>query len=111
MSNKNADSSDSLVTAEILRRLDRLESKDEICGLASAYAVACDEHDLPRLMSLFTDDACFDAPNGAMVASGKSAIETMFINTFRVRGPGYHYGRSGPQCRHRSGDEPCGNHP
>lgn len=75
----------------ILARLDRLESKDAIRELVSAYAVACDEHDLPRLMDLFTRDACFDAPNGAMVAEGKDAIEDMFINTFKVRGPGYHW--------------------
>ena len=76
---------------QILDRLDRLESKDAIRELATSYAIACDEHDMPRLMSLFTDDACFDAPNGAMVANGKAAIEEMFINTFRIRGPAYHW--------------------
>lgn len=76
---------------EIRDRLDRLESKDAIRHIVSDYAIACDEHDLPRLMNLFTDDAVFDAPNGAMVANGRSAIERMFVATFRVRGPGYHW--------------------
>ncbi len=77
--------------AQILDRLDRLESKDAIRALVSDYAVACDDHDMPRLMSLFTADACFDAPNGAMVANGRDAIEAMFIETFKTRGPGYHW--------------------
>ena len=76
---------------QIQHRLDRLESKDAIRELATAYAIACDEHDMPRLTSLFTDDACFDAPNGSMVASGKQAIVTMFEDTFKIRGPAYHW--------------------
>ncbi len=76
---------------EILQRLDRLEAKDAIRELATAYAIACDEHDMPRLMSLFTQDASFDAPNGAMVASGRQAIEAMFENTFKIRGPAFHW--------------------
>lgn len=76
---------------EVLARLDRLESKDAIRQMATAYAIACDEHDMPRLTNLFTDDATFDAPNGAMVADGKTAIVTMFEETFKIRGPAYHW--------------------
>ena len=72
-------------------RIDALESQTAIRALATSYAIACDDHDLPRLLSLFTEDACFDAPNGAMVANGRDAIEEMFINTFRIRGPSYHW--------------------
>lgn len=74
-----------------LTRIDRLESKDAIRELATAYAIACDEHDMQRLMNLFTEDAAFDAPNGATVADGKGAIRTMFENTFKIRGPAYHW--------------------
>ncbi len=74
-----------------LTRIDRLESKDAIRELATAYAIACDEHDMARLMDLFTEDAAFDAPNGTMVAAGKNAIRNMFENTFRIRGPAYHW--------------------
>ena len=77
--------------AQIAQRLDRLESIEAIRGIVTKYAITCDEHDLPGLMDLFTDDACFDAPNGAMVARGKPAIEEMFINTFKVRGPAFHW--------------------
>ena len=77
--------------ATLESRLDRLESIEAIRQIITAYAIACDEHDMPRLMNLFTDDAAFDAPNGSMVAQGKSAIQDMFINTFRIRGPAYHW--------------------
>jgi len=75
----------------ITQRLDALESENAIRQLATKYAIACDDHDLPKLMALFTPDACLDAPNGTMVASGIEAIEALFINTFRIRGPSYHW--------------------
>jgi len=76
---------------QILARLDRLESKDMIRGLVTTYAIACDEHDMPTLSSLFTADACFDAPNGAMIANGRDAIVAMFIETLKIRGPAFHW--------------------
>ena len=76
---------------QLLRRVDRLESKEAIRALVTAYAIACDEHDMPRLVSLFTEDARFDSPNGAMVATGRDAIEAMFIETFKIRGPAFHW--------------------
>ncbi len=81
----------SVTLASLAARLDRLESKDAIRDIATAYAIACDEHDMPRLMNLFTVDACFDAPNGSMVAKGKAAIQTLFEKTFKIRGPAYHW--------------------
>jgi len=76
---------------DVLRRVDRLESKDAIRELATAYGIACDEHDIPRLADLFTEDACFDAANGAMVGQGKGAIVAMFEETFKIRGPAFHW--------------------
>ena len=81
----------SATLASLAARLDRLESKDAIRDIVTAYAIACDEHDMPRLMNLFTVDACFDAPNGSMVANGKAAIQTLFQKTFKIRGPAYHW--------------------
>ncbi len=77
---------------EVLKRqIDRLESRHTIADLATAYAIACDEHDMPRLIDLFTPDGCFDSPSGAMVANGREAIEEMFIGLFKVRGPAFHW--------------------
>ncbi len=73
------------------QRVDRLESQDAIRALVTAYAIACDEHDMPRLLSLFTEDACLDSPTGALVANGRDDIEALFIRTFKIRGPSYHW--------------------
>ena len=76
---------------DVLNRLDRLESIEAIRQLATVYAVACDEHDMPRLMSLFTTDAVFDSPTKTMVAEGREQIEKMFVDLFRIRGPAFHW--------------------
>jgi ketosteroid isomerase-like protein len=73
------------------RSIDRLESRFAISDLITAYAIACDEHDMPRLCDLFTVDAVFDSPSGAMVAHGRAAIEAMYIELFKVRGPAFHW--------------------
>ena len=77
--------------ASLLRRVERLEARAEIGELVSAYAIACDEHDMDRLSALFTADARFDSPNGIMKAEGRDAIAEMFVRMFRVRGPAYHW--------------------
>jgi ketosteroid isomerase-like protein len=76
---------------ELLRRVEALESTNEIHELISAYAIACDEHDMPRLKSLFTPDATFDSLNGTMNAKGIDEIMEMFYGMLKIRGPGYHW--------------------
>ena len=76
---------------QLQRRVAHLEAKDAIRSLVTAYAVACDEHDIPRLADLFTQDAVFGSPNGAMVSTGRDAIREMFIETFKIRGPAFHW--------------------
>ncbi len=64
-----------LQTIEQLQtRIEALEAKDDIRALITAYGIACDDHDLPGLMDLFTEDAKYDSANREMVASGKTAI-------------------------------------
>ncbi len=76
---------------DLVRRVENLEARVEIAELTSAYAVACDEHDMPRLKTLFAPDATFDSPSKLMVANGRDEILAMFIRVFKVRGPGYHW--------------------
>jgi uncharacterized protein (TIGR02246 family) len=76
---------------DLARRIDRLEARAAIGELVSAYAIACDEHDMPRLMSLFTDDATFDSPSKLMVAQGRQAIAELFVALFQIRGPAFHW--------------------
>jgi len=75
----------------ILQRLDHLESHQAIRTLATAYAIACDEHDIPRLTELFSKDAVFCSPNGAMVSAGRDSIRDMFSAILKTRGPGFHW--------------------
>ncbi len=77
--------------SDLLARVEKLEARAEIAELVSAYAIACDDHDMPRLMSLFTDDAVLDSPSGLMHAIGKPAIDALFIATFKIRGPAFHW--------------------
>lgn len=76
---------------DLRRRVDRLEARAEIGELVSAYAIACDDHDMARLIGLFTDDAVLDTPSGLMHAVGKQAITDLFIRTFKIRGPSFHW--------------------
>jgi ketosteroid isomerase-like protein len=76
---------------DLQRRVEQLEHRVEISELVSAYAVACDEHDLPRLRSLFAPDAVLDSPSGLLKADGADEIIAMFVRLFKIRGPGYHW--------------------
>ena len=57
-------------TASLERRIDRIESRFAIQELVTAYCEACDEHDMPRLAGLFTEDAVFDSPSGVLARRG-----------------------------------------
>ena len=76
---------------DILRRLDHLESHQSIRSLVTAYAIACDEHDIPRLKEMFTAGAVFCSPNGSMISTGREAICDMFTAILKTRGPGFHW--------------------
>lgn len=80
-----------MADADLLARIDRLESRHAIAEAISRYGVACDDHDMPALMALFTPDAVFDTKNGLMRAEGKDAIAAMFVDAFRIRGPAFHW--------------------
>lgn len=77
--------------SELERRIARLEARAELSELVTRYAIACDEHDIAKLASLFTVDAVFDSPNGLMQATGRQAIVDMFCQVLATRGPGYHW--------------------
>ena len=76
---------------ELESRVDRLESRAAIRELVTKYAVACDEHDIPKLQGLFTRDAVFKSPSSFMQSSGREAIASMFTEVLKTRGPGYHW--------------------
>lgn len=80
-----------MADADLARRIDRLESRHAIAELISRYGIACDDHDMPALMALFTPDAVFDTKSGLMRATGPKAIEEMFVEAFKIRGPAFHW--------------------
>jgi ketosteroid isomerase-like protein len=77
--------------SSLLRRVEKLEARTEISELVSAYAIACDEHDMPRLSGLFANDATFDSPSKMLFANGRKEISAMFVEMFKIRGAGYHW--------------------
>jgi len=72
-------------------RVARLEARSAMSDLVTRYGIACDEHDIPHLESLFTHDAEFASPNGLLMANGRSQIIDMFRKVLAIRGPGYHW--------------------
>lgn len=76
---------------EVLRRLDQLESRALIGELVSSYCIACDDHDMPRLRSLFVPEIKIRSRDGMMNAEGLAEVMTMFHNLFVVRGPAFHW--------------------
>ena len=77
--------------SEILNRLERLESKEDIRDLVSKYAEACDQQDLESLEKLFTEDAEFDSPSGMLKSKGRQNIIDMYLEVFKSRGPSFHW--------------------
>ena len=76
---------------KIIKRLERLESKEEIRDLVSKYAEACDQQDLDSLGELFTLEAEFDSPNGMLKSKGRQNILHMYLEVFKSRGPSFHW--------------------
>ena len=77
--------------SEILNRLERLESKEDIRDLVSKYAEACDQQDLESLEKLFTEDAEFDSPSGMLKSKGRQNIIDMYLEVFKSRGPSFNW--------------------
>ncbi|MDO8358668.1 MAG: nuclear transport factor 2 family protein [Devosia sp.] len=77
------------VQAEILARLDRLESRDEIRQLISKYSLALDMRDIDALVGLFPEDVA--AGQGK---SGRPALKAWFGDTLRNQfdGTSHHVG-------------------
>ena len=77
--------------SQIIKRLERLESKEEIRDLVSKYAEACDQQDLESLERLFTEDSEFDSPSGLLKSKGRQNIIDMYLEVFKSRGPSFHW--------------------
>ncbi len=75
----------------LMKRIDRLEARHDIAELIAAYGIACDDHDIPRLETLFTETARMTTPNGLMAAHGREEIIAMYRQVLGNRGPSFHW--------------------
>jgi ketosteroid isomerase-like protein len=69
---------------DILKRLDRIESRISILEVISNYCKACDDRDVPLLRSLFTEDAEVHSADGMMAGTGIDGIMEMYRKRFEV---------------------------
>ena len=77
------------VQAEILARLDRLESRDEIRQLISKYSLALDMRDMDAMVNLFPEDVAVGRGK-----SGRPALKAWFSETLSIQfdGTSHHVG-------------------
>ena len=72
------------MSEDILKRLDRIESRIEIMDAISNYCKACDDRDVSLLRSLFTEDAEVHSADGMMAGIGLEGIMQMYRKRFGV---------------------------
>jgi len=72
-------------------RLARLEARENIRELVARYGLVIDDHDLPGIARLFTEDAEFCSRDGVMQAHGRDAIVEQFVGRFKALGISNHF--------------------
>ena len=77
--------------ADLLVRIDRIESRHQIAELVGDYARACDEHDIDTLAAIFTESGVIDSPSNMLSARGREGIRENFLQRYKIRGPSYHW--------------------
>ena len=86
-----APSNDTSNMPDLLVRIDRIESRQQIAELVGDYARACDEHDIDTLAAIFTESGVIDSPSNMLSARGREGIRETFLQRYKVRGPSYHW--------------------
>lgn len=76
---------------DILKRIDRLESRNEILELIAKYCKACDDRDVPLLRSIFTEDAVVKSQDGMMEGIGRDGVLDMYRKRFEVLAISVHW--------------------
>ena len=76
--------------AEILKRLRRIEDREEIRDLVGRYTLANDDMDFDAIAKLFTPDARIGWVDGSNVQEGLPAILDYYRDRFRDRGARFH---------------------
>lgn len=76
---------------DLMRRIDRLESRVAIQETIAKYCKACDDRDVPLLRSLFTEDAVVESVDGVMKSSGVDSVMEMYKGRFEALGISVHW--------------------
>ncbi|GKY89621.1 nuclear transport factor 2 family protein [Sinisalibacter aestuarii] len=76
---------------DILKRIDRLESRNAILEIIANYCKSCDDRDVPLLRSTFTDDAVVRSLDGMMEGIGIDGIMEMYRKRFEVLAISVHW--------------------
>lgn len=76
---------------DLLKRIDRLESRNAILELIAKYCKACDDRDVPLLRSIFTEDAQVVSQDGMMQGIGRDDVMEMYRKRFEVLAISVHW--------------------
>lgn len=76
---------------DLEQRVARLEARQEIQDLATAYGIAVDDRDLPVLEGLFAEDGAFGHADGSVDNQGREAIMRFYRERLGEMGATYHY--------------------
>lgn len=78
-------------TESILKRLQRLEDREEIKSLIARYGLVMDDRDVQGMPDLFTPDVHLRSLDGVMDARGRDEVVELFLGRFEVLGPSNHF--------------------
>jgi uncharacterized protein (TIGR02246 family) len=72
---------DLLQDADLLSRIDRVESRLDLRDLVSRYCKACDDRDLAAMADLFAPDGAVTTGDGSTRHEGRDAVIAMFAQS------------------------------
>lgn len=75
----------------VLKRLQRLEDREEIKALVARYGLVMDDRNIAEMPQLFTPDVRIRSLDGVMDARGRDEAVAMFRERFNVLGPSNHF--------------------
>jgi uncharacterized protein (TIGR02246 family) len=76
--------------SDLEARIRRIEDRNAISDLISAYTFAIDNRDVDWGVDLFTQDGCFRSADGMMNATGRAAIAEQYRGRFAALGFNLH---------------------
>lgn len=77
--------------ADLERRIQCLEAREEIFELIARYGLVMDDRDMAGMDGLFTQDVVLRSMDGVMNATGLDAVVEQFRGRFKVLGPSNHF--------------------